>query len=116
MQPLQGILVLDFSTLLPGPLATLMLAEAGAEVIKIERPGGEEMRQFPPMWEGESATFAMLNRGNLLIVAKSHKIRDQGHVIVWVNAPLPEQVTDVCRDRGEHREIIRLHWPSIDIR
>ena len=43
-QPLSGLLVLDFTTLLPGPLATLMLAEAGAEIIKIERPGGEEMR------------------------------------------------------------------------
>jgi crotonobetainyl-CoA:carnitine CoA-transferase CaiB-like acyl-CoA transferase len=67
MQPLSGLLVLDFSTLLPGPLATLMLAEAGAEVIKIERPGGEEMRQFPPMWEGESASFALLNRGKSVL-------------------------------------------------
>jgi len=63
MQPLSGLLVLDFSTLLPGPLAALMLAEAGAEVIKIERPGGEDMRFFPPMRDGESATFALLNRG-----------------------------------------------------
>ncbi|MGI8526025.1 MAG: CaiB/BaiF CoA transferase family protein [Pseudolabrys sp.] len=63
MQPLAGLLVLDFSTLLPGPLAALMLAEAGAEVIKIERVGGEEMRNFPPKWQGESAVFAMLNRG-----------------------------------------------------
>jgi crotonobetainyl-CoA:carnitine CoA-transferase CaiB-like acyl-CoA transferase len=63
MQPLSGLLVLDFSTLLPGPLASLMLAEAGAEVIKIERPGGEEMRSFDPMWEGESAAFGLLNRG-----------------------------------------------------
>ena len=63
MQPLSGLLVLDFSTLLPGPLAALMLAEAGAEVIKIERPGGEDMRRFAPMIDGESAPFALLNRG-----------------------------------------------------
>ena len=62
MQPLSGLLVLDFTTLLPGPLASLMLAEAGAEVIKIERPGGEDMRRFPPATDGESAPFAMLNR------------------------------------------------------
>jgi alpha-methylacyl-CoA racemase len=63
MQPLSGLLVLDFTTLLPGPLATLMLAEAGAEVIKIEQPGGENARRFPPMVDGESAVFLMLNRG-----------------------------------------------------
>jgi alpha-methylacyl-CoA racemase len=63
MQPLSGLLVLDFTTLLPGPLASLMLAEAGAEVIKIERPGGEDMRRFPPAVDGESAPFALLNRG-----------------------------------------------------
>lgn len=67
MQPLSGLLVLDFSTLLPGPLASLMLAEAGAEVIKIERPGGEEMRGFSPMWDGESAVFGLLNRGKQVV-------------------------------------------------
>ena len=39
MSPLAGIKVVDFSTLLPGPLASLILAEAGAEVVKVERPG-----------------------------------------------------------------------------
>jgi crotonobetainyl-CoA:carnitine CoA-transferase CaiB-like acyl-CoA transferase len=63
MQPLSGLLVLDFTTLLPGPLATLMLGEAGAEVIKIEQPGGENARYFPPMIDRESAAFLMLNRG-----------------------------------------------------
>ncbi len=63
-QPLSGIRVLDFSTLLPGPMASLMLAEAGAEVIKIERPGfGEELRQYDPRWGGESVNFSVLNRG-----------------------------------------------------
>jgi crotonobetainyl-CoA:carnitine CoA-transferase CaiB-like acyl-CoA transferase len=63
-QPLSGVRVLDFSTLLPGPLATLVLAEAGAEVIKIERPGrGDEMRSYEPKLGADSANFALLNRG-----------------------------------------------------
>lgn len=63
-QPLAGIRVLDFSTLLPGPLATLILAEAGAEVIKIERPGrGDEMRSYLPKFGADSVNFALLNRG-----------------------------------------------------
>src|ERR1700674_335988 len=67
-QPLSGVLVVDFTTLLPGPLATLMLAEAGAEVIKVERPGGEELRQGPPRFDGMSATYAALNRGKQCLV------------------------------------------------
>lgn len=64
MRPLEGLTVLDFSTLLPGPMATLILAEAGAEVIKIERPGrGEEMRSYDPKWGRDSINFALLNRG-----------------------------------------------------
>ncbi|MEP4561715.1 MAG: CaiB/BaiF CoA-transferase family protein, partial [Nitratireductor sp.] len=64
MQPLDDILVLDFSTLLPGPMATLMLAEAGAEVIKFERPGtGEGARHANPKLNGESIGFAVLNHG-----------------------------------------------------
>lgn len=67
-RPLAGIRVLDFSTLLPGPLATLILAEAGAEVIKIERPeGGDDMRHYSPAWDGTPGSpgqsFALLNRG-----------------------------------------------------
>lgn len=63
MQPLSDLLVLDFSTLLPGPLASLFLAEAGARVIRIERPDGEDMRRFPPRFGETSAPFAALNRG-----------------------------------------------------
>lgn len=62
--PLEGVLVVDFSTLLPGPMASLLLAEAGAEVVKIERPGsGDEMRGYAPHWGAESVNFALLNRG-----------------------------------------------------
>jgi len=55
--PLDGCLVLDFSTLLPGPLATLLLAEAGAEVVRIDRPGSEDM-----------TSLAQLNRGKRRLV------------------------------------------------
>ena len=64
MQPLAGIKVVDFSTLLPGPLASLILAEAGALVIKIERPGeGDELRSYEPRLGAAGAAFALLNRG-----------------------------------------------------
>ena len=63
-RPLEGVKVLDFSTLLPGPVCTLILAEAGAEVIKIERPGaGDEMRTYVPRSGADSVNFALLNRG-----------------------------------------------------
>jgi crotonobetainyl-CoA:carnitine CoA-transferase CaiB-like acyl-CoA transferase len=78
-QPLAGIKVLDFSTLLPGPLATLILAEAGAEVIKIERPGrGDEMRSYEPKFGVDSVNFAMLNRGkkSIAIDLKDAKARE----------------------------------------
>ncbi len=64
MQPLNGVTVIDFSTLLPGPLASLILAEAGAEVVKVERPGaGDAMRDFGTPHGSSSVEFAMLNRG-----------------------------------------------------
>src|SRR3954464_3106875 len=64
MRPAAGLRVLDFSTLLPGPMATLLLAEAGAEVIKLERPGrGDEMRTYDFKLGASSVNFALLNRG-----------------------------------------------------
>jgi crotonobetainyl-CoA:carnitine CoA-transferase CaiB-like acyl-CoA transferase len=64
IRPLQGLKVVDFSTLLPGPMASLLLVEAGADVIKIERPGaGDEMRGYEPRFGQTSANFALLNRG-----------------------------------------------------
>lgn len=64
MRPLENILVLDFSTLLPGPFASLLLARAGARVIKLERPGtGDEMRSYEPKFGDDSVNFSLLNEG-----------------------------------------------------
>lgn len=79
--PLDGILVLDFTTLLPGPLATLMLAEAGAEVIKIERAGaGDDMRHWPPRWGTDNAGFALLNRGKQSVALDLKRAEDRGRL------------------------------------
>jgi alpha-methylacyl-CoA racemase len=75
--PLSGVRVLDFSTLLPGPLATLLLAEAGADVLKVERPGvGDEMRTYTPRLGHSSANFALLNRGKRSVVLDLKDPRD----------------------------------------
>jgi alpha-methylacyl-CoA racemase len=62
--PLTNVRVLDFTRLVPGAFATLMLAEMGAEVIKIEDPrGGDPMRHFPPLLDGRGVYDLLLNRG-----------------------------------------------------
>jgi len=62
--PLTGVTVIDLSRVLAGPYATLVLADLGARVIKVERPGsGDDARQIGPFIDGRSAYFLSLNRG-----------------------------------------------------
>lgn len=78
-QPLSGISVLDFSRVLAGPMATQILAELGAEVIKVERPGvGDESRRFEPQLRGgESAYFFAFNRSKRSITLDLKSSRGQ---------------------------------------
>lgn len=63
-QALKGLRVLDLTRLLPGPFGTLILADLGADVVKIEQPGaGDYMRMLPPMIDGIGARFRAVNRG-----------------------------------------------------
>ena len=67
---LEGIKVIDFSQILAGPFCTSQLADMGAEVIKVEKPGiGDDTRGYgPPFINGESAAFLTLNRNKKSIV------------------------------------------------
>jgi crotonobetainyl-CoA:carnitine CoA-transferase CaiB-like acyl-CoA transferase len=68
--PLKGILVADFSRVLAGPLATMVLADLGADVIKVERPGiGDDTRGWGPPWHGSESTYSMaVNRNKRSVV------------------------------------------------
>lgn len=62
--PLDGLLVVDLTRVLAGPFATMMLADLGARVVKVERPGcGDDSRGYGPFAHGESVYFARVNRG-----------------------------------------------------
>ena len=64
MQPLVGTTILDLTRLLPGGFCTLILADLGADVLKIEEPGrGDYLRAFPPLGQTQSLLFTALNRG-----------------------------------------------------
>ena len=68
MKPLAGLRVLDLTRVLAGPFATAILADLGAEVIKLEPPQGDDYRAIGPFRDGESALFALTNRGKKSIV------------------------------------------------
>src|SRR3954471_280166 len=68
MKSLQGLRVLDFSTTIAGPHCTRMLADMGADVIKIETAEGETMRTRPPLRNHCSTSFGQLNVGKHSLV------------------------------------------------
>ncbi len=68
-RPLDGIRVLDLTRLLPGPFASLVLADLGAQVDKVEDPhGGDYLRHMPPQIGDQNAAFLALNRGKRSVV------------------------------------------------
>src|SRR5437879_9421134 len=93
---LEGITVLDFTRLLPGPFCTQLLCNLGAEVIKIEDPKlGDYMRSVPPIVHDVSYPFLMVNRGkrSLSVNLKTPAAQDILHKL----ARGSDVVVETCR-------------------
>ncbi len=86
VRPLEGIKVLDLSRALAGPYCTMMLADMGAEVIKVEMPGrGDDSRSWgPPFLNGESAYFMSVNRNkkSITLNLKNEKAIEIIHTLI----------------------------------
>src|SRR3954463_6810104 len=76
--PLAGLLVADFSRILAGPYATMLLADLGAEVVKVESPGGDDTRSWqPPVRDGVATYYLGVNRNKRSVALD---LKDPGDV------------------------------------
>lgn len=121
---LSGIKVLDLSRVLAGPLCTMTLADMGADVIKVERPGaGDETRGWGPPFDdrGESAYYLSVNRNKKSVAADLDRADDR-RIVVELAAAADVVVDNFRRGALERRGIIpedivarneRLIWCTI---
>src|SRR5262249_55709429 len=83
--PYADLLVIDLTRVLAGPFCTMMLAELGARVVKVENPdGGDDARHFDPFVDGKSAYFQSLNRGKESIALDLKKADDRDVLLALV--------------------------------
>jgi CoA:oxalate CoA-transferase len=115
--PLHGLLVVDLTRVLAGPYCTMVLADLGARVIKVEQPGsGDDSRSYGPFRNGKSAYFASLNRGKESIAldlkvaadrAVFERLLDRADVLV-------ENFRPGAMDRlGYGFDTLRARWPAL---
>lgn len=84
--PLAGVRVIDLTQLFPGPLATCILADLGAEVWKVEPPEGDPVRRVPPLAGGCSVYFHQLNRGKKSVCLNLKDAADRAVLLGLVSA------------------------------
>ena len=121
MRPLEGVTILDLSRVLAGPFASMILAELGASVIKVEQPGqGDETRQYEPMVKGEtgdvSAYYMAFNRSKKSITVNLR--HSEGQALIkelagTVDVVLENFPVGTMEKYGLHYEALSALYPSL---
>src|SRR5439155_11195254 len=114
--PLSGLLVVAVEQAVAAPLCTCRLADAGARVVKIERPGGDFARYYDDLAKGESAYFVWLNRGKESVVLDLTQPNDKAllaamlaHADVFVQNLKPGAVAKL----GFPLDVLRRQHPRL---
>jgi alpha-methylacyl-CoA racemase len=115
--PLTSLKILDFSTLLPGPYASMMLADLGAEILRIESPTRPDLvRMLPPRVNGGSATHATLNRSKhslALNLKKPEAVKIVQQLVGKYDIVLEQFRPGVMKRLGLDYEELRKHNPAL---
>jgi crotonobetainyl-CoA:carnitine CoA-transferase CaiB-like acyl-CoA transferase len=115
--PLTGVTVLDLTRLLPGAFATLMLAELGAEVIKIEDPrGGDPMRHMPPLLDGRGVYDLLLNRGKKSVALDLRQPEGRAafdHLAATADVVIESFRPATAQRLGVSADIVRTRHPRV---
>jgi crotonobetainyl-CoA:carnitine CoA-transferase CaiB-like acyl-CoA transferase len=110
--PLDGLRVLDYGQYVAAPFATMLLADLGADVVKVEPPQGDEWRRYDPFADGESRYFYALNRGkrSVALDLKTPEGRDHSRELIAsadaiVHNCLPDRARRFGLDRDSVHEV-----------
>jgi crotonobetainyl-CoA:carnitine CoA-transferase CaiB-like acyl-CoA transferase len=108
--PLEGVRVLDLTTMVAGPVAAMMLADQGAAVIKVESPAGDLMRRFEFARNGMSASFLSCNRNKRSLAIDLKAV--EGLQIVSKLIATADILMHNCRPGGRrtHRTSERMRY------
>lgn len=107
---LVGTRVLDMSTSIAGPYAAMLLADMGADVVKLERPGGDDARAWgPPFLEGESLWFLSVNRGKRSVALDGAAAEGRA----TLEALIQRADVLVLNQVPRVQEKLGLNWPSL---
>ncbi len=114
--PLGDISVLDLTNVLSGPFATQILSDLGAEVIKVEKPDGDDSRGFGPFIKNKSSYFISLNRGKKSIVLDLKKKKDKdifNKILKKVDVIIDNFKPGTLEKFGFSSSYLKTHFPSL---